>query len=92
MTDMTNMTNWFSKTSKFVSQQVSKVSGHKLKTILFPEYALQVTRPFHVRRAIARAHLHTRLKPFRRAYHRTPEPLVHNIFFIFPSLSKFIQV
>ena len=40
MTEMTDMTNWF---SKFVSQQVSKVSGHKLKTILFPEYALQVT-------------------------------------------------
>ena len=43
MTDVTNMINWFSKTSKFLSQQDSKVSGHKLKTILFPEYALQVT-------------------------------------------------
>ena len=40
MTDMTNITNWFSKTSKSVSQQVSKVNGHKLKNILFPEYTL----------------------------------------------------
>ena len=40
MTDMTNMINLFSKTRKFVSQQVSKSSGHKLKTILFPEYTL----------------------------------------------------
>ena len=61
------------RTEKCDHTYIKTTPYKKLKAFQF--YYEGLIRPFHVRRAIARAHLNTCLKPFWQANHRTPGPL-----------------